>query len=91
MDKKNKVLEVFNEFAKERLENHQAELDTRYDNEKIDNETIKMAYTEHQKIYRRELDEKRNDLLSTEKNTELKKELENAGKGFLDKLSLKQP
>ena len=90
MEKKDNSVEIFNQFAEERLKNHLAELNTRYENEKIDSETMELAYAEHQKNYNKELDEKINSLLPAEKNAGLKSELENAGKSFLDKLSLKQ-
>jgi superoxide dismutase len=90
MEKNDNVSEAFNRFAEERLKNHLAELHTRYENEKTDNETMELAYADHQKIYSRELDEKIKTLLSDETNAGLKSELENARKPFLDKLSLKQ-
>ena len=90
MNKNDNQLEVFSQFAEERLTNHLSELNTRYENEKIDKETMKLAYAEHQKIYSKELEDKINSLPSGDKNEELKSELQNASRSFLAKLSLKQ-
>ncbi len=86
METNKKPLEVFNEFAKKRLENHLGELNTRYENEKINDETIKLAYDEHKKIYTKELEEKINSLLPSENNSGLKDELEKARNNFIAKL-----
>lgn len=90
MENNDNALKVFNQFAEERLKNHLAELNTRYENEKTDSETMKLAYAEHQKIYSKELDEKINALLPDQMNEGLKSELENAAKNYFEKLSIKR-
>ncbi len=76
MENKTKVIQDFEKFATDSLNNHIAELNTRYENEKIDKQTLQQAYREHREIYEKELEEKLQSLLSSESNSELKKELE---------------
>ena len=89
MENKNQAVQQFEQFAKERLSNHQAELNTRYENEKPGKESLQKAYKEHREIFKKELSEKIQSLLSSESNSELKKELENKNDDYLSKLELK--
>lgn len=89
MTNKTEVVQQFEQFAKERLSNHLAELNTRYENEKPDKEVLQQAYKEHHKIINKELDEKVQSLLSSESNSGLKEELENIKGTYLSKLHLK--
>ncbi len=89
MENNTEAIQQFEQFAKERLSNHLAELNTRYENEKIDKQTLQQAYREHQKIYDKELDEKVQSLLSSESKSSLKGELENIKDTYLSKLHLK--
>lgn len=88
MQNKTDTVQQFDEFAEATRKNHIAELNTRYENEKVDKQTIQQAWWEHQKIYEKELDEKIQSLLSAESNSQLKGELENAKHAYLSKLNL---
>ncbi|MEO7121143.1 MAG: hypothetical protein ABIY62_08600 [Ginsengibacter sp.] len=70
----------FQQFAEEKLQNHIVELNTRYENEKPDKETMEQAFIAHRKIYLQELGEKLTSVLSSQKNDELKNELEDIKK-----------
>lgn len=85
-----KAMEVFEQFATGRLGNHIAELNTRYENKKIDTETMQQAYRNHQEIFSQELDEKVQSILTAENNSRLKTELGNLKQTYLSKLNLKQ-
>ena len=89
MENKNHVVQQFVQFAKDRLSNHLAELNTRYENEKPGKELLQQAYKEHREIFKKELSEKIKSLLSSESNSGLKEELENKSEEFLTKLELK--
>jgi hypothetical protein len=89
MEKKVNEMEVFHQFAEDKLKNHLAELNTRYQNEPLGSKELKQeAYEDHQKIYAQELEEKIQSLLSTENNAWLKGELENIKHSYITKLSL---
>ena len=90
MENKNQAVQQFEQFAKERLNNHLAELNTRYENEKPGKELLQQAYKEHREIFKKELSEKIQSLLSSESNSELRKELENKNDDYLSKLTLKK-
>ena len=89
MTNKTEAVQQFEQFVKERLSNHQAELNTRYENEKPGKEVLQKAYKEHLKIFNKELDEKIQSLLSSESNSGLKENLENIKDTYLSKLQLK--
>ena len=89
MENKTEALQQFENFAQERLSNHLAELNTRYENEKPDKDVLQQAYREHREIFNKELDEKIKSLLSSESNSRLNGELENIKDSYLPKLHLK--
>ena len=90
MENKNQAVQEFEQFAKERLSNHLAELNTRYENEKPGKELLQQAYKEHREIFKKELSEKIQSLLSSESNSGLKEDLENKNDEYLSKLELKK-
>ena len=88
MEKNTKTSEAFREFTEKELENHLAELNTKYQNEPMSSkELIRKAYDEHKKIYTIELEEKENELLKNEKDESLKKELDNLKNEYVNKLN----
>jgi hypothetical protein len=89
MENKTESIQQFEQFAKERLRNHLAELNTRYENEKPGKELLQQAYKEHREIFTKELDERIQSLLSSENNSGLKENLENIKDTSLSKLELK--
>lgn len=89
MEKRTEAIRQFENFAQERLSNHLAELNTRYENEKPDREVLLQGYQAHREIFNKELDEKIQSLLSSESNTQLKGELKNIKDNYLSKLHLK--
>ena len=89
MENKTESVQQFEQFAKERLSNHLAELNTRYENEKPGKEVLQQAYQAHRKIFIKELDEKIQSLLSSESNSGQKENLENIKDTYLSKLQIK--
>ncbi|MEO6133830.1 MAG: hypothetical protein ABIP35_01680 [Ginsengibacter sp.] len=89
MESKTEAVQQFEQFAKERLSNHLAELNTRYENEKPYKEVLQQAYQAHREIFNKELDEKIQSLLSSESNSQLKGELINMKYTYFSKLHLK--
>ncbi|MEO5909079.1 MAG: hypothetical protein ABIR50_06125 [Ginsengibacter sp.] len=89
MENNNQAVQKFEQFAKDRLSNHLAELNTRYENEKPGKELLQQAYKEHREIFKKELSEKIKSLLSSESNSGLKEELENKNDEYLSNLELK--
>jgi hypothetical protein len=79
----------FDQFAKERLSNHLAELNTSYENEKPGKEMLLQDYKEHREIFKKELNEKIQSFLSSESNSEFNENLENIKAPSLLKLELK--
>jgi len=82
-------IEIFVQFAEEKLKNHLSELNTRYwyeGQERVSEDTRRNAYYDHRRIFERELDEKMGSLLSDENNSWLKGDLDNAKQNYLDKL-----
>jgi hypothetical protein len=72
------TIDLFAQFAEERLQNHRSELNTRYENERLGSEQLRSdAYRDHQKIFEEELNEKIKSLMQNENNPWLKGELEN--------------
>ena len=89
MENKTEAVQQFEQFAKERLRNHLAELNTRYENERPSKELLQQAYKEHREIFKKELDEKIQSLLSSENNSGLTENLDNIKDTSLSKLELK--
>ena len=88
MEKNTKTSETFRDFAEKELENHLAELNTKYQNEPMSSKELKgKAYEEHTKIYRKELEQKANELLQNEKDESLKQELDNLKQEYINKLN----
>ena len=89
MENTTEAVQQFEQFAKKRLSNHLAELNTRYENEKPGKEVLQQAYQAHRKIFIKELDEKIQSLLSSESNSGQKENLENIKDTYLSKLQIK--
>ena len=89
MEKRTEAVRQFENFGQERLSNHLAELNTRYENEKPDKDVLQQAYREHREIFNKELEEKIQSLLSSESNSQLKGELINIKDTYFSKLHLK--
>ncbi len=89
MENKTEAVQQFEQFAKERLSNHLAELNTHYENEKPDKKVLQQAYQAHREIFKKELDENFQSLLSAESDSGPKEDLENIKKTYLSKLELK--
>ena len=53
------AVEVFHQYAEDKLKDHFEELKTRYGNEKLASKELKQqAFNKHQKLYSKELHEK---------------------------------
>lgn len=83
-------MQDFEQFATDRLNNHIAELNTRYENEAIDKQTLEKTYNEHKKIYSQELDEKIKELSSGQNDQWLHTELQNQKSSYVNQLIFKQ-
>ena len=90
MENVTEALEQFKVFAAGRSDNHIAELNTRYQNEKIDKETLEKAYSEHKEIFSQELDEKIKELNAGQNNEWLNTELQNQKSDYLNQLDFPQ-
>jgi hypothetical protein len=60
------ALEEFKEFAEEKLVNHREELETTYQNQKVNAGDLRHAYLGHQQILEMELLDKIDELLTKE-------------------------
>jgi len=90
MENKSNAIQVFHQYAEDKLKDHFEELKTRYENEKLASDELKQqAFDEHQKLYSKELDEKMQSLSHEDK--ELKHEMENLKETYVTKLSLNKP
>jgi len=88
MENKTNSIENFRQYAEDRLKDHIEELKTKYQNEELgSNQVRQQAYTAHQKIYSRELEEKI-QALSKEDN-EAKQKMENMKDNYVTKLNYK--
>lgn len=87
MENKTKAMQDFEQYATGRLNNHIAQLNTRYENQAIDKETIEKAYSEYTEIFSQELDEKIRELSSGQNDQWLHTELQNQKHSFLSKLN----
>jgi superoxide dismutase len=85
MENEKNATQNFQQFAEEKLQNHIAELNTRYENEKPDKETMEQAFIAHRKIYLQELCEKLKSFSLSQNHDELKDRLENIKKSFVAK------
>jgi len=84
------AVEVFHQYAEDKLKDHFEELKTRYGNEKLASKELKQqAFNKHQKLYSKELDEKMQSL--SHDNNELKQEMENLKHTYVTKLNLNKP
>ena len=86
MTNKNDTVKEFEQYSEDKLKNHLAELNTRYENEKPGKEVLQQAYLAHREIFNKELDEKIQSILSSESNGGLKENLENMKDNYLSKL-----
>jgi hypothetical protein len=84
------AVEVFHQYAEDKLKDHFEELKTRYENEKLASKELKQqAFNKHRKLYSKELDEKMQSL--SYDNNELKQEMENLKHTYVTKLNLNKP
>ena len=85
------AIEVFHQYAEDKLKDHFDELKTRYRNEKLASQELKkQAYNDQRKLYSRELDEKMQALLQ-DNDKEQKQKMEALKQTYVTKLSLNQP
>lgn len=56
MSNKNNFQNNFEQYAESRLQENIAELNTRYENEKIDKEILDQAFNIHKKMYSQDFD-----------------------------------
>lgn len=89
MENKSQADQQLEQFAKKTLSNHLAELNTQYENEKPGKEALQKGYQAHREIFKEELEEKIQSLLSSESDSKLKENLENIKDTYLSKLQLK--
>lgn len=64
MNSDKQPIDIFKEYAEQKLKNHLSELRTRYENESAGSETLKKGFEDHKIIYSKELDQKIKDLLN---------------------------
>ncbi len=84
MSDTNKAQEEFKSFAENKLNIHLEELSVRYENEKINEDTLKDAYETHRQIFDKELDEKLSSL--TKDDNDHNNIFEDIKKSFIEKL-----
>ena len=83
-------IEIFRHFAENELTNHTEELNTRYQNRELASNDLKQqSLKEHQQIFRKEIEEKIEELLTGE-NQYLRPALSDLKERFLEKLRKKQ-
>lgn len=58
MENKISIMQQFEQFATDRINNHKAELNTRHESEANDKQTLDKAYREHKEIFSQKLDDK---------------------------------
>ena len=78
----------FEQYAESRLKENIAELNTRYENEKIDRETLDQAFEVHRKMYTQDLDGKIQHLLNGENNDVNKVNMDEIKNNYLQKFDL---
>jgi hypothetical protein len=82
------TVDLFAQFAEERLQNHRSELNTRYGNERLGSNQLRSdACRDHQKILEEELNEKIKSLMQNQNNPWLKGELENLRHKYTSRFS----
>ncbi|MBN9484574.1 MAG: hypothetical protein J0H46_14565 [Bacteroidetes bacterium] len=86
MKEYNKEIDDFKQFASAKLNTHKNELQTRYENENIDKDTLENGYREHQTILEKELREKADALLSGEENPWLREEINTISTNMIKQL-----
>jgi len=62
MNSNEQPIDVFKQYAEQRLKNHLSELHTRYENESPGSATLKKGFDDHKIIFGKELDQKIKDL-----------------------------
>lgn len=88
MENKKKNVDEFRQYAENKLKNHLAELDTRYQDRPLDSEALLQdAYKEHQAIFSGQLDEKMKELVAANNNADQLKEMESIKQSYIDKLN----
>ncbi len=81
-----KQIEVFRDFAKKELENHLLELITKYQNrEPASNDLMQEGYSKHCQIFKKELSEKMEEIIS-EENKFLRPALEEIKEKYVEEL-----
>ena len=79
-------IEIFRHFAEDELKNHTEELNTRYQNRELASNDLKQqSLKEHQQIFKKEMEEKIDELL-TDENQYLRPALSGMTERFLEKL-----
>jgi mannitol-1-phosphate/altronate dehydrogenase len=86
MESATNEVQAFQQYAEQKLKQHRAELNTRYENEKIDDGTKRQAYLEHEKIYTQELDQKLGNIKNIDKSSHLYNALETIKRSYIKKL-----
>lgn len=86
MENNTNPVELLQQFAEATLQNHLQELETRYSNEDLGSkELLQEGYSEHQKIFSKELDEKIESLRQQSKDDN--HELNDVKERYLKKLT----
>lgn len=83
------ALKEFKEFAEGKLVNHREELETTYQNRKVDENDLRHAYLSHQQILEMELLDKIDELL-TKETAYLGPSLSNIKDDYVNKLKHKE-
>jgi hypothetical protein len=86
MENKTSIMQQFEQFATDRINNHKAELNTRYENEAIDKQTLDKAHREHKEIFSQKLDDKIKKLFLGDHDRRLQTELQNKKHNYMDQL-----
>ncbi len=62
MNSNKQPIDLFKQYAEQKLKNHLSELHTHYENESVTSETLKKGFDDHKIIFGKELDQKIKDL-----------------------------
>ncbi|MEO8861517.1 MAG: hypothetical protein ABI358_08850 [Ginsengibacter sp.] len=88
MSNEKNPIEIFSRFAQERLDNHLAELQTKYENRSMaSKELTQEAYDNHKKIFEEELQEKIESLSVENKDAHEKEKIAEIKNSFIEKLN----
>ena len=88
MSNEQNPIEIFSRFAQERLDNHLAELQTKYENRSMASKELTIeAYDNHKKIFEEELQEKIDSLSVENEDAHGKEKLEEIKNSFIEKLN----